>query len=255
MSVGTGFLGGDLFYRAQAARFGARPLAETDGAGIGVGPDPRGDGLRLLASGDVGEIVELLLDHPVTDLTSAQAPAGTLAELRRRTGTGGAVPEAAAPWASMTTGRGWDLLATTTPPPLQPGEDRVRALSADEAREVVPDVLAEAYPDTWALTHLDELSWTGFLEADSWLAVMATNRAPMLGGGEVAVLSGLGTRPAHRGRGVGSAVTCAIVRRELGSGAEAVQLGTWTDVVGPRRLYESLGFRFVQQVENIVPAA
>lgn len=252
--VGEGFLGADLFYRAQAARFGARPIAESARAGIGVGPDPRGTGLRVLGSGDVGEIVDLLLAHDVTDLSSAQAPDGTLAELTRRAEKDPEVARAAAGWLAMTTGRGWELLATTAPPPRAPGEEHVRALTAAEVEDVVPDVLAEAYPDTWALDHRADLTWTGYREDGHWLAVMATDRAPMLGGGEVAVLSGLGTRPAHRGRGIGSAVTSAIVRRELAAGVAAVQLGTWTDVVGPRRLYESLGFTFVQRVENIVPA-
>jgi GNAT superfamily N-acetyltransferase len=245
----SGFLAGDMFYRAQAARFGARVLAQSDRAGVGVGPDPRGSGLRLLASGEIGEIAELLLSHPVDELASVQAPLGTLDEVRRRAGRGDAAAE---PWPSLTSGRAWDLLVLTEAPPRRDGEENARALEPAEAAVVVPDVLAEAYPDTWALQHVDELSWTGYAEDGTWLAVMACNRAPMLGGGEVAVLSGLGTRPAARGRGIGAALTSAIARRELGDGASAIQLGTWTDVDGPRRLYERLGFRLVQQVENLV---
>lgn len=254
-ATGTGFLQQDLFYGAQAARFDARPLAETDRAGIGVGRDPRGDGLRVLASGAVDDIVDLLVTHPVTDLSSAQAPVGTLAGLRRRAAEDPGFAEVAAPWLAMTSGRAWDLLASTEPPAEVPGEEQVRQVDEAQKSVVVPDVLAEAYPDTWALRHIDEHDWTGFHEDGRWLAVMASRRAPMLGGGEVAVLSGLGTRPSHRGRGIGSAVTCAITRRELSSGARVVQLGTWADVVGPRRLYESLGFRLIQQVENIHPAS
>lgn len=247
------FLDGDLFYRAQAARIGASPLAQTAAAGVGVGPDPNGGGRRVLASGDVEQIVDLLIAHPVADLASAQAPLGTLAELWRRAEAEAGTRAVLAPWLAMTTGRAWDLLAIHEAPEPRPGEEAVVRLGQDEAGRVVRDVLAEAYPDTWALRHLEEHTWTGYARDGEWLAVMASRRAPVQGGGEVAVLSGLGTRPGYRGQGVGSALTCAITRRELAAGARVVQLGTWADVVGPRRLYESLGFRLVQQVENIAP--
>ncbi|MGC5627879.1 GNAT family N-acetyltransferase [Georgenia sp. Z1344] len=252
MTTATGgFLDGDLFYRAQAARIGARTVAESAAAGVGVGPDPNGTGRRMLAAGDVEEIVDLLLAHPVADLVSAQAPDGTLAALRRRAATDPGATAAAAPWLAMTTGRAWDLLAIDEAPARRPGEEHAELLPSDDAGAVVRDVLAEAYPDTWALQHVEDHDWTGYRDGDRWLAVMASSRAPVQGGGEVAVLSGLGTRPADRGRGVGSALTCAITRRELAAGARVVQLGTWADVDGPRRLYESLGFAHVQRVENI----
>ncbi|MGO1560488.1 MAG: hypothetical protein ACTHW7_01500, partial [Actinomycetaceae bacterium] len=149
----TGFLAGDMFYRAQAARFGATVLAQSDRAGVGVGPDPRGSGLRLLASGEIGEIADLLLSHPLDDVTSVQAPLGTLDEVRRRAGDA-----AAEPWPSLTSGRAWDLLVLTEAPPRRDGEGNARALEPAEASVIVPDVLAEAYPDTWALQHVDELS-------------------------------------------------------------------------------------------------
>ncbi|NUS11509.1 MAG: GNAT family N-acetyltransferase, partial [Streptomyces sp.] len=56
-----------------------------------------------------------------------------------------------------------------------------------------------------------------------------------------AELAGLGTRPAHRGRGVAAAVTFALAGALFGQGAGSV----WLESSGSdsRRVYERTGFR------------
>ncbi|MEU4107028.1 GNAT family N-acetyltransferase [Streptomyces sp. NPDC048208] len=56
-----------------------------------------------------------------------------------------------------------------------------------------------------------------------------------------AELAGVGTRPAHRGRGVAAAVTSALAGAMFGQGAESVWLEYGGD--GSRRVYERVGFR------------
>lgn len=62
--------------------------------------------------------------------------------------------------------------------------------------------------------------------------------APAAGTAE---LAGVGTRPAHRGRGVAAAVTGALARAAFAGGAESVWLEYSGD--GSRRVYERVGFR------------
>jgi ribosomal protein S18 acetylase RimI-like enzyme len=54
-------------------------------------------------------------------------------------------------------------------------------------------------------------------------------------------LAGVGTRPAHRGRGIAAAVTATIAEAMFAQGAESVWLEFSGD--GSRRIYERLGFR------------
>ncbi|SEO79826.1 FR47-like protein [Actinacidiphila rubida] len=66
----------------------------------------------------------------------------------------------------------------------------------------------------------------------------ASCSAPAAGTGE---LSGVGTRPAFRGRGVAAVVTAEVAAEMFARGARSVWLESSGD--GPRRIYERLGFR------------
>jgi predicted GNAT family acetyltransferase len=56
-----------------------------------------------------------------------------------------------------------------------------------------------------------------------------------------AELSGVGTRPAHRGRGIAAAVTAALTAAMFGRGAGSVWLEYSGE--GSRRVYEGVGYR------------
>ncbi|WP_031080099.1 GNAT family N-acetyltransferase [Streptomyces sp. NRRL S-118] len=58
---------------------------------------------------------------------------------------------------------------------------------------------------------------------------------------DTAELSGVGTRPAHRGRGVAGAVTAAVTRAMFAAGAGSVWLEYSGE--GSRRVYERVGYR------------
>lgn len=58
---------------------------------------------------------------------------------------------------------------------------------------------------------------------------------------DTAELSGVGTRPAHRGRGIAAAVTAALTEAMFGQGAGSVWLEYSGE--GSRRVYERAGYR------------
>lgn len=58
----------------------------------------------------------------------------------------------------------------------------------------------------------------------------------------IAAIGAVYTRPEHRGRGLGAAVTAGVVHR-LGSRVDIVALNVHVDNTGARRIYERLGFR------------
>ncbi|MGW2635799.1 GNAT family N-acetyltransferase [Streptomyces sp. NPDC001348] len=73
---------------------------------------------------------------------------------------------------------------------------------------------------------------------DGGCAGAATCSAPAAGTAE---LAGVGTRPAHRGRGVAASVTAALTGAVFARGAESVWLEYSGD--GSRRVYERVGYR------------
>jgi ribosomal protein S18 acetylase RimI-like enzyme len=73
--------------------------------------------------------------------------------------------------------------------------------------------------------------------ADGTCAGAACCSAPAVGTAE---LSGIGTRPAYRGRGIAGALTAALAEAMFETGAESVWLEASGD--GSRRVYERVGF-------------
>ncbi|WP_138957809.1 GNAT family N-acetyltransferase [Streptomyces sp. YIM 121038] len=74
--------------------------------------------------------------------------------------------------------------------------------------------------------------------ADRGCAGAASCSAPAVGTAE---LAGVGTRPAHRGRGVAGAVTASLAEAMFAKGADSVWLEYGGE--GSRRVYERVGFR------------
>jgi ribosomal protein S18 acetylase RimI-like enzyme len=65
-----------------------------------------------------------------------------------------------------------------------------------------------------------------------------------------AYIGRLGVDPAHRGRGIGRALTEECVRRARADGARTIGLATRDIMSAARAMYESLGFRHVRTVER-----
>ncbi len=55
-------------------------------------------------------------------------------------------------------------------------------------------------------------------------------------------LSSIGTRPAYRGRGLGSLVTAIVAADAVDAGSRWIHLGVFTENLGAIRIYERLGF-------------
>lgn len=143
----------------------------------------------------------------------------------------------------------WDWMWSDTTPPVQPGEECVRPVAGPGAVHEVAQCLARAYPDTSATPDDPDLTWWGYRGPEGTLRGVAAVSAP--GDGPVHV-SGLGTDPAWRGWGVGTAMMAAITRWARVE-RPFVHFGIWSDNDAARRIYTRLGFVVGHQVENIKP--
>ncbi|MBV2357374.1 GNAT family N-acetyltransferase [Streptomyces sp. J2-1] len=128
------------------------------------------------------------------------------------------------------------------------GAPDVEVPSTEAEFAAVDEALAEAFGGEWppsaeGAARLRRTEENGgavrFVRAgDGSCAGAALCTAPALGTAE---LASVGTRPAHRGRGVAAAVTHALARTAYARGAESV----WLEYTGEgsRRVYERVGFR------------
>jgi ribosomal protein S18 acetylase RimI-like enzyme len=189
-------------------------------------------------------------------------PAAAVAEAVARFRAAGRAPRwewvaETAPWLeSALNAAGWTCeptpLLTVTPERFRPEEPagfRVRAFTAAEPGE--PLIRAQRR----AFDLPDEAPSAGELALKrAWLArggaftVAESPAGEILGvGGHlpldgVTEIAGIGTVPAHRRRGVGGAVSTALIRDAFARGCDLVFLTCAT--AEARRLYERLGFRF-----------
>lgn len=130
----------------------------------------------------------------------------------------------------------WDFLWTASPPPPRPGEEAVTQLTpADE-----PDIealLAAAFPET--------TTRPGDPRVRAWFGIRARGRLVACGAdrsrGGVGFLAGLTVHPDQRGRGLGAALTAAVVRRHL-TGYGVSSLGVLSSNAPALRLYRAVGF-------------
>ena len=131
----------------------------------------------------------------------------------------------------------WDFRWTPVPFAPQPGEDQVHVL--DDLAEVGPLLLAASprasvQPDDDAAVR-----WVGVRQGGR-LVACAADTSSTAGVGH---LSSIAVHPAAQGRGLGRAVTAALVRRLLAGGSDVVTLGTYADNDAGRTVYDRLGFR------------
>ena len=133
----------------------------------------------------------------------------------------------------------WEWFVTRAAPPLQPSEESVAWLPARSDDEL------RALLHAWSPRHDAEpgqhgvLRWAGIRGADGDLVCAAahTERRP-----GVPHLASVVTHGAHRGQGLGTAVTAWLTRTLLAEGTGWVTLGMYSDNDAARRLYRRLGY-------------
>jgi ribosomal protein S18 acetylase RimI-like enzyme len=130
----------------------------------------------------------------------------------------------------------WEFLWTATPPPPQPGEDGVTQLTPADEPEIAA-LLDAAFPDTTTRPGDPRVvAWFGIRERGQ-LAACAADRSR----GGVGFLAGLAVTPDRRGRGLGTALTAAVVRHHL-TGYGVSSLGVLASNAPALGLYRGLGF-------------
>ncbi|MFF4440324.1 GNAT family N-acetyltransferase [Streptomyces sp. NPDC001621] len=139
---------------------------------------------------------------------------------------------------------------TCTPTTLTRPSDlhHVETPATDQGYAAIDGALAEAFSGEFAASpegaaRLRRTQENGgavrFVRApEGGCAGAATCSAPAVGTSE---LAGVGTRPAHRGRGIAASVTAALTEAMFARGARSVWLEYSGD--GSRRVYERVGFR------------
>jgi GNAT superfamily N-acetyltransferase len=133
-------------------------------------------------------------------------------------------------------GTDWDFRWTTDAPPVQPGEEHVTVVPDEE----VEALLAVANPDAAARPGDTRVRrWMGIREAGR-LVACAADTTEATGVGHV---SSIGTHPDARGRGLGAAVTAALIRALLVEGCDVVTLGMYATNTAGRALYDRLGMQ------------
>ncbi|AEB44074.1 GNAT family N-acetyltransferase [Micromonospora maris] len=137
---------------------------------------------------------------------------------------------------SVTGHEDWDFLWTTTPPPRQPGEERVVRLSEAD-HPALTALIDESFPTSTARPGNPQVvDWYGIREGDRLIACGADRTR-----GDVGFLAGLTVAPAFRGRGLGAALTAGM-SRALAAHHDTLALGVYPANIGAIRLYRRLGY-------------
>lgn len=130
----------------------------------------------------------------------------------------------------------WEFRWTTTPPPTQPGEQRVTRLGEADVDELSA-LIEESFPTSTSRPgDPGVVAWYGIRDSDRLIAAGADRTRS-----DVGFLAGLTVTPEARGRGLGAALTAAMTR-DLLRRYDTVALGVYADNAGAIRLYERLGF-------------
>jgi GNAT superfamily N-acetyltransferase len=133
-------------------------------------------------------------------------------------------------------GTQWDFRWMIEPPEVQPLEAEVVQVTDEE---VVP-LLEVANPDASARPGDARVRrWLG-VRGPSGLLACGADTTEVTGVGHV---SSIGTRPDSRGRGLGAAVTAALLRGLFDEGCDVVTLGMYERNAPGRALYDRLGMR------------
>ena len=140
-------------------------------------------------------------------------------------------------------GNEWEWLCTTTPPPEVAAESRLVHLSSAHQPEIAA-LLAAANPGTDArpFEHPGQ-HWVGARDDRGRLVACGVRERSLAGH---PILSGITVDPAHRGLGLGLAVTAYLTRRAVAD-AGVCTLGMYSHNAVARRLYLGLGYGDVHE--------
>lgn len=213
----------DPFVRSSLRRAMVRGwTGEGATAWLGVDPDDLTPYLSTLGEPPA---VAALLTELLTELPPRQrvtVPRGT--------------PACLPAWVGMD-GTDWDFRWLDSPPPVQPGEERVEPVDDDVA---VKALLTASSPT--ASAHPGDASvrgWVGIRDGGALIACAADTT----GSSGVGHLSSIAVHPGARGRGLAKAVTAALTRRLLEDGCDLVTLGMYAHNTVGRAVYDALGYR------------
>jgi GNAT superfamily N-acetyltransferase len=130
----------------------------------------------------------------------------------------------------------WDFRWAATPPPVQPGEERVVRLT-DADHEAINALVDRSFPTSTTRPGDPRVrQWYGIRSGDRLVACGADRSR-----GGTGFLAGITVAIDSWGQGLGAALTSAMTRTLLDE-AEEVTLGVLTDNPRASRLYERLGF-------------
>jgi GNAT superfamily N-acetyltransferase len=136
-------------------------------------------------------------------------------------------------------GNDWEWLYAGSAPPVVAAESRLVPLGPDDV-DALRELLAAANPRTDARPfEYPDQAWVGARDAAGRLVACGV-REPSLAG--YPILSGITVDPAHRGTGLGLAVTAYLTRAAVAQ-AGVCTLGMYSDNAVARRVYRGLGYR------------
>lgn len=235
-AIVAGLAARDSFIEANASRWDADKAVLGFGAYIllsGVGDRRmmvargRSEGIARLcaaAAGEIGALGFALVSYGAEDIEPV---------LAREFG--------------LTPGGDWVWLYARELPPAVDGEEMCGPLPPEAAGEI-GDLLGDANPSTSASPSDDDLTWWGYREQSGRLLSACALRLPTTATDGVH-LSGFGTHPDARGRGIGTAMMAAMTRWGVRTHG-LVHYGVWSDNAGALRIYERLGYRQAAHLQN-----
>ncbi|MFI2364916.1 GNAT family N-acetyltransferase [Promicromonospora sp. NPDC019610] len=210
--------------------------------------DPTGErpGRWLNAVGRTDRLARLLTTVvPDGDVVAATVTRGTGALAGETLAGWGLVPDAT-----------WDRMVTEIAPRVDAGAPTVEVLELDRHTDEIVDLLARANPGTRSGAQGPRARlarWYGVRVAPTSPgaragALVAVGSATATATGSVH-LGSIGTDPAHRGQGLGSALTARMMADGVAERG-LVTLGLYDDNTPARRVYERLGFVLAHEVET-----
>lgn len=192
-----------------------------DGAVVWRATDAEERVSYLMSRGEPAAVAALLAEllEELSDQTRVTLPRGTVPLLPA--------------WVGIE-GQDWDFRWLGAPPPPQAGEEQV-IVTGGEAVQALLDVAsptASAQPGREGINR-----WFGITGPNGLLACAADTS----GATGVGHLSSIAVHPDARGKGLGAAVTAALMRALFAEGNDIVTLGMYAHNTAGRALYDRLG--------------
>ena len=231
--------GGDYLLRTDVAPgMAGVGWAAADG-GLAV-CGPTNDGMRgwLTVLGRPGPGAEALLRHALADLP--KPPMGV--SVPRGTDLG---------WLELGDREAWDYMVyeSSDEPPVQPGEERVVGLAPSPENDAeIEEFLKQANPTYSAKPGWEAIRMWATVRDDGG-ALLAVGAYCVRDGGS-GYLASIGTLPAARGQGLGTAVTAWLTRQSVRDGNPYCALGHYWPNEPARRLYLRLGYRTTHEMSS-----